>query len=142
VIYLDAAYVAKTYLTEPDSAGVRALVESARRCYTSAISLVEVRSTFHRHYREGIIAETHLHQLSEQFDTDVEKERWSIVALSPDLLNRAGHRFAILPPNVFLRAGDAIHLVSALEARSDEIWTNDRRLLAAASHFGLLGRTI
>jgi predicted nucleic acid-binding protein len=48
---------------------------------------------------------------------------------------------ATLPPAVFLRAGDAVQLVSALEAGEPEVWTNDRRMLAAAPHFGLVGRS-
>lgn len=38
--------------------------------------------------------------------------------------------------------GDAIHLVTALEASLPEIWSNDRHLLGAAEHFGLRGRSV
>ncbi|MBZ5727663.1 MAG: hypothetical protein LAP87_22025 [Acidobacteriia bacterium] len=37
--------------------------------------------------------------------------------------------------------GDAAHLATAQEMGEREIWTSDRHLLAAASHFGLEGRT-
>lgn len=47
-----------------------------------------------------------------------------------------------LPKATPLRAGDAIHIVSAAEAGLHEIWTDDRHLLAAATHFGLKGRQI
>lgn len=47
-----------------------------------------------------------------------------------------------LPREVFLRAGDAIQIVPAVEAGFNEIWTNDRHLLAAADHFGLKGRSV
>jgi predicted nucleic acid-binding protein len=47
-----------------------------------------------------------------------------------------------LATSIFLRAGDAIHIVSAVEAGFHEIWTNDRHLLAAAAHFGLQGRSV
>jgi predicted nucleic acid-binding protein len=40
-----------------------------------------------------------------------------------------------------LRAGDAIHIATALEVGEPEIWTNDRHLLAAAAHFGIVGRS-
>jgi predicted nucleic acid-binding protein len=61
----------------------------------------------------------------------------------------AGHRIAVtqnghadaLPPDVPLRAGDAIHTATALETGETEIWTNDRHLLAAVAHFGLAGRS-
>jgi hypothetical protein len=47
-----------------------------------------------------------------------------------------------LPANVLLRAGDAVHLVTAKLAGFSEIWTNDRRLLQAAPHFGLTGKSV
>ena len=47
-----------------------------------------------------------------------------------------------LPESTSLRAGDAIHIVTAVEAGFNEIWTNDRHLLAAAGHLGLKGRSI
>jgi predicted nucleic acid-binding protein len=47
-----------------------------------------------------------------------------------------------LPDGVFLRSGDAIHLVNASQAGFPEVWTNDRHLLSAAPHFGLAGRSV
>lgn len=41
--------------------------------------------------------------------------------------------------NLFLRAGDAVHLRSAVVNGLDEIYTSDRHLLAAATHFGIKG---
>ena len=43
---------------------------------------------------------------------------------------------------VLLRAGDAVHIATALDLGEEEIWTNDRHLLAAAPHFGIAGRNI
>jgi predicted nucleic acid-binding protein len=45
-----------------------------------------------------------------------------------------------LPRQTFIRAGDAIHIVSAMDAGFREIWTNDRHLLSAAAQFGIRGR--
>ncbi|MCX6638523.1 MAG: type II toxin-antitoxin system VapC family toxin [Acidobacteria bacterium] len=39
-------------------------------------------------------------------------------------------------------AGDALHLVTALEASFPEVWSNDRHLPGAAEHFGLRGRSV
>ena len=47
-----------------------------------------------------------------------------------------------LPAAAYLRAGDAIHLVSAGGAGFTEIWTSDRHLLAAAAYFGIEGRRV
>ena len=43
---------------------------------------------------------------------------------------------------IFLRAGDAVHLMTAVDAGFKEVWTNDRHMLAAASSFGLRGRSV
>jgi antitoxin (DNA-binding transcriptional repressor) of toxin-antitoxin stability system len=42
---------------------------------------------------------------------------------------------------VIERSGDAVHLATALEIGELEVWTSDRHMLAAAPHFGLIGRT-
>jgi predicted nucleic acid-binding protein len=39
-------------------------------------------------------------------------------------------------------AADALHLIIAQSQSEAEVWTNDRRLLAAAPYFGLAGRTM
>ncbi|HEY3824835.1 MAG TPA: hypothetical protein VGL82_09760 [Bryobacteraceae bacterium] len=53
------------------------------------------------------------------------------------------HEALRLPGNtVFIRAGDAIHLVAARVAGFSEIWTNDRHMPEAARHFRLDGRSV
>lgn len=44
-----------------------------------------------------------------------------------------------LPRDVFLRTGDAVHLLSAREQGLTEIYSNDRHLLGAASYVGIKG---
>jgi predicted nucleic acid-binding protein len=46
------------------------------------------------------------------------------------------------PREIFLRTADAVHLVTAQELGEREVWTNDRHMLAAASYFGLAGRSV
>ena len=49
--------------------------------------------------------------------------------------------FRELSPKVLIRSADAIHLVSAQEHGLDAIYTNDGRVLAAASAFGIRADT-
>jgi hypothetical protein len=47
-----------------------------------------------------------------------------------------------LPASIPLRAGEAIHIATALDAGEPEIWTNDRHLLAAATYLWVAGRSV
>ena len=45
-----------------------------------------------------------------------------------------------LPSQIFFRSSDAVQLISAQDAGETEVCTSDRRMLAAALHFGLVRR--
>jgi predicted nucleic acid-binding protein len=122
-MYRDSAYLAKYYFNEQDSAAVRNAIQTADFKVSSLWVIAEVTCVFHCHVREGALSGIQAHDPGR-------------------LLRRAGFLVGNLPPNVFLRAGDAVDLTTAVEAGESEIWTNDRHLLAAAPHFGLAGRTV
>ncbi len=140
--YFDSAYVAKCYLAEPDAGRVRQLVGGGVTRHTSELSLAEVACTFHRHLREKRLTFREALRLRDLFLEDVEDGLWELCPLAPGLLRRVESMVLTLPPHIFLRAGDAIHLLSARDAGFSEIWSSDRRLLAAARHFGLRPRSV
>lgn len=141
-LYLDSAYVAKSYVDEPDSAKVCSLVRREAALYSSALCLAEVACALHRHVREGSLTRQQVSRLAAIFRADVDEGVWLLLPVSDALLRKVEIATQSLPRDVFLRAGDVIHLVSARDAGFAEIWTNDRHLLAAAPHFGLQGRTV
>lgn len=141
-LYLDSAYVAKCYLNEPDAEKVRALVRPETRLYSSALCRAEIVCVVHRHMREGGLSRRQGLALHQLFLDDIENGVWNLLPVSSDLLNRVEARVRALASSVFLRAGDAIHLMSAKEAGFSEVWTNDRHMLTAAKAFGLRGRTV
>ena len=54
--------------------------------------------------------------------------------VTESLLRKTAMLIRSPPPDVPLRAGDAIHTATALDSGETEIWTNDRHLLAAVAH--------
>lgn len=140
--YFDSAYVAKCYLSEPDSDPVRALARSSESVTSSALCIAEVACAVQRKVREGSLTHTNALTLRQFFLDHVEASVWLLVPVSDRILRQAEILTRTLPGTIPLRALDAIHVVSAMEEGFREIWTNDRRLLAAAEHIGIKGRQI
>jgi hypothetical protein len=129
-------------LNEPDSALVRNLINRGDTPSSAAWSLAEVSAVFHRYYREGRLTASQVQTLSEIFLTGVSNGAWKIWPVTTTILHRVALRITAMPPEVFLRAGDAVHLTTAIDSGETEVWTNDRHMLAAAPHFGLAGKSV
>jgi predicted nucleic acid-binding protein len=140
-MYLDSAYIAKYYLNESDSPAVRAAIRGADSLISSEWSVIEVACAFHRHMREGELSARQFQDLMQVFLKHCEAELWTLIPVGDRLLRRMSASLRILPAGIYLRAGDAIQLMSAQASGEREVWTSDRHMLAAAPHFGLLGRT-
>ena len=140
--YLDSAYLAKCYLEEPDSGKVRAFVQKAEVVYCSALCLAEVSCSLHRAVRERIITKDHASHLQHAFSGHVSESIVQLIPVSENILRVVEAVVAKLPTAVFLRAGDAVHLATAKQEGFPEIWSNDRHMLRAASHFGIVGRSV
>jgi len=142
VLYLDSSYVAKCYLNDADCEAVRALVRRETRLFSSYLCVGEVSFAFHRRYRERALTRRQMGELAGVFRSHVEAGFWNLIPLTEGLLWQVHESLWTLPVSVFVRSADAIHLVSAREAGFQEIWTNDRHMLAAASHYRLKGRSV
>ena len=141
-MYLDSAYIAKFYVNEPNATAVRKIIRRAPSVCSSAWALLEVTCLVHRHVREGSLTVEQGRELMQVFRTHVEGDLWNLVPVSDALLRTATTLVRGLPQDVPLRAGDAIHLATALDVGESEIWTNDRHLLAAANHVGIIGKSV
>lgn len=103
---------------------------------------LEVASAFHRKWREGAFSDVAFREISDQFADDCAAGLWQWLPASAALVEAAGAAVRRLPKTVFLRSADALHLTCAREHGFDEIYSNDRQVLAAAPHFKLKGRAL
>lgn len=138
-MYFDAAYVAKCYLNEPGAERVRALAHSAPGLASCEWTRLEFTCIVHRHLREGHITAREGREVLEEFAGDESAGVWHWLPVTPALIETVCTQVRNLSKRTFLRAGDAIHLGCARENGHREVYTNDRHMLASASHFGLMG---
>ena len=137
VFYLDASAIAKLYL--PDEIGADFVVQlldsssSNDTFATSALSVVEVKSAITRrigdfHYRTSLLA---------AYDRDL-REVFELITVRDDIVVGASS----LAELYRLRAGDAIHLATALDIAATAIpqvfmISSDTELLDASEEAGI-----
>jgi predicted nucleic acid-binding protein len=129
-------------LPEPGAEKVRAVARSASGRYSSSVCIAELACVFQRQIREFALTTDVIDTVRRQFHEDLQNEVWRLIPTTDRLLYRVDTVVRSLPPNYLIRAGDAIHLASAIDSGFEEIWSNDRRLLAAAEAVGLRPRSI
>ena len=134
--------MAKCYLREPGSERVREHALEAGCIACCEIGKVELAAVFHRHLREKRLNSRQYGVVMRQFASDLDQGVWTWLPLTSPVLALAQKRYDDLSTKVFLRAADAMHLSCAAENGFDEIYTNDRHMLAACAAFGLDGRNL
>ena len=141
-MYFDTSYIAKFYFNEPESRAVRELVRKADSIHSSLWSLAEFHAVLHRRRREGAVLAADARELASRFAAHIQNGLWNLVPVNESLLRKTSARMLSAPQDLFLRTADAVHLMTASEIGEQEVWTNDRHMLAAAAYFGLTGRSI
>ena len=141
-MYFDTSYIAKFYFNEPESARVRKLVRSSVVLHSSLWAFAEFHGVVHRRLREGSSSPEVARELTSRFHQHVEDGLWNLAPVHEALLRRTSALMVAAPRDLFIRTADAVHLVTAYELGEREVWTNDRHMLAAASYFGITGRSV
>ena len=139
--YLDVSYILRLYVEDLGWEKVRALAAQA----PIACGLhghAEVVAALHRKFREGAFTLTGFRQVLDQFELDCDHDAYRWLPLSPAVISRVKEAYRMLPPSVFLRAADALHLACASENQLREIYSNDQHLLDATEHFAVNGINI
>ena len=128
--YLDTSALAKLYVQETGRERVEALIQETGTVVTSVIAYPEACAVFARRRSTGELLDTEHQEMVTQFQED-----WSDINSIDVTLGvyRTAGELVVAHPR--LRAMDAIHLASALEARKVEairFLTFDRDLETAA----------
>lgn len=136
--YLDVAYILRLYVEDSGWEQVRALAaEAPVAC--SLHGYAETLSALHRKCREGMFTLRDYGEVLDQFATDCDHGAYRWLPVSPSVMDRVAKTYRKLPPAIFLRASDALHLACARENGLNAIYSNDQRLITVAEHFGLKG---
>ena len=142
MIYLDSTYIVKCYINERGTAEVLQLVQSNPGRGSCLHARLEVWTGIHRQIREGNLAVADAQRAWNQFRADESQGLWTFFPVTTPLIQQACAIVEGLLPSVFVRSADALHLTCAREQGFAEIYSNDRHLLAAATHFGLAGKNV
>ena len=109
-IYLDSSAVLAWLLGEPGADWVRNVIDGASMVHTSRLMLVEVERGLARAVHAGRVSEADARRARSLLTAA--GHQWAVLALSEPVCARAGQGFPVEP----VRAMDALHLASALEA--------------------------
>ena len=142
MIYLDSSYIFKCYINEPGTPRVLSLVQNSSGCSSSLHARTEFWSGLHRRVCETVTSIEDARKIWRQFEEDERTGVWHWLPLNDIVIRRACDVFEKLPPEVFLRSRDALHLACAAENRFTELYSGDRTLLSAAPHVGLNGISV
>ena len=142
MIYFDTACILKCYVKEQGWEKVRAVACEHDRIACSIYGRLELHAALHRKMREGELTKRQLDIVRRQLSVDESVRVWQWIPLSATTMNAVVDTFAGLSGHVFLRTGDAVHLVSAREFGCAAVYSNDRHLLAAAPQVGMTGRDV
>ena len=137
--YYDTNYLFKLQCSEHGSNEVRAHAASLDVIYCSLHGKAEFVSAAHRKFREGAATQQDLHALLAQMQADTEAGGLHWLPIDQTLVDQVEDVYRTASATTYLRAADALHLASASNEGFQEIYSNDKHLLAAAPLFGLRG---
>jgi predicted nucleic acid-binding protein len=138
VIYFDTSYIVRLYVEDPGWQKVRKIA-ATDHVACCLLGQAEALAAFHRKFREGAFTHDVLGVLLGQFRRECSIGAFSWLPFSNIVIAGLHKTYANLAKSLHLRAGDAVHLACAAENGFKEIYSHNRQLLAASSHFGLRG---
>jgi len=138
MIFCDTSTLAKYYVAEERSMEVRRHLDGAEEVMLSELARVELMASFHRRLRERVWNQQDFINTIQQFTHDDRNGCWIWLPLKENILEQATKTFTTLSQDIFLRASDCLHLVTAMQHHFSEIYTHDRQQSQAATAFGMV----
>ena len=132
-MYLDSAIIVKLLVAEPDSGFYTMLVDGRADLFASTLSLPECRSALVRKVDGGEIS---LGDYAEAWQEAEEMfaghSGFSVISMGNEVLKLASTLIERCRGKVALRALDAIHISTCMNAEAYPLVTNDRTMRKAA----------
>jgi hypothetical protein len=134
IVYAETSAVLAWLTGEPQGTHVASIMTEADRIVTSQLTLVECERALIRAWALHLISE--VERVDRVMKLDRASERWTRMVVDDEAAQRARRPFPVEP----VRAVDALHLASALLARSTAadlvILTLDQRIRENATRLG------
>jgi uncharacterized protein len=133
-MYLDSSALVKLLVPEAESEALNQALVGAEDVIVSDLALTEMASALGRRTREGRLTATvarRLYREAEKLATSCRR-----VELTPPI-HRHAERLLLLSINIPLRALDALHIATALDAQAATLVTYDPPQRVAAASQGL-----
>jgi uncharacterized protein len=132
-VYLDASALVKLFVREPESDALNQALLGTKDVVLSDLALTEMASALGRRTREGLLSAQQARRLHREALKLISSCRH--VELTPPVHRRAER--LLLALTIPLRALDALHLATALNAEAATLVTFDPRLRDGAITQGL-----
>lgn len=132
-VYLDASALVKLFVPEPESDDLNRALAGLTDVIVSDLALTEMASALGRRVRERRVTRDHARRLYREASTLLALVHHA--ELTPPIHRRAER--LVLSLATPLRALDALHLATALDAEAATVVTFDPRLRDAAGSQGL-----
>ena len=139
MLYFDTSYLLKCYIAEDGYNKVRDLAREGSIIACCTYGRMELFAALHRKLREAEITRESFDIMLKQLEYDDRQQLWHWLPLTIPLYESVCQAFRTIPESLFLRTADALHLACARDNGFTEIYSNDRHLLKASSHFNLRG---
>jgi uncharacterized protein len=134
-IYLDASALVKLFVPERESDTLNQALIGTEDVVVSDLALTEMASALGRRTREGRLTVAESRRLYREVEKLAASYRRA--ELTPPI-HRHAERLLLSSKEIPLRALDALHVATALDAQAATLVTYDPRLRAAAASHGLI----